>query len=55
MPHAVKNRSSHPVQAIRKRAVVILDVPEVKGRENDQQSHENSHLTSDLERASRWP
>jgi hypothetical protein len=40
---------------MRQRAVIVLDVPEEKGRENDQQNHENSHLTSDLERASHWP
>jgi hypothetical protein len=52
VPHAVKDRPSHTAQAIRERAVVVFDVLEVKGRENDQQSHEDSHLTSDLKRAS---
>jgi hypothetical protein len=51
-PNIVRNRSHHTAQAIRKRAVVVLDVPEVKDRESDEQSHENSHFISDLQRAS---
>lgn len=55
MAHAVKDRSSHTAQAIRKRAVVVLGVPKVKDQENDQKGHEDSHLISDLQRAARWP
>ena len=46
MQHAMKYRSLHTDYAIREHAVVVIYVPEIKGCENDEQSHENSHLVS---------
>jgi hypothetical protein len=46
MPYVVKHRLPHVDYAIRERAAIVIYVPEIQDRENDEQSRENSHLIS---------
>ena len=46
MSHVVEHRSFHADYAIRECAVVAIYVPVAKRCEDDEQSYENSHLTS---------
>jgi hypothetical protein len=46
LPHAAIDISQHAPRSVREDAVVVVDVPNVTGAENDQKHHEHSHFIS---------
>jgi hypothetical protein len=46
LPDAAIDISQHAPRSVREDAVVVVDVPNINGTENDQKSYEHSHFIS---------
>jgi hypothetical protein len=46
LPDAAIDISQHAPRSVREDAVIVIDVPNINGTENDQKSYEHSHFIS---------